>query len=268
MRRCVPTKCADTYRSLRLNEMIECYRLTMTATADRVEGAIVLFAGPGSVCSNLFPWECVLDGRSFQSNEHAYQWAKLRYLGLASEAEDVLNTTDVFAAMRLAKERVELAKDDPCRRERVARWKREEAENLLHHLASIKINRCPVAINFMKTNVKIGTGGRVMTEFWVCTRDEYWGIGARKNEFDGMNEQEIRTFASTRRGQNKFGKILKNAVQERAYFIESGACVLRPSWYFRSEWLDSDAGSSTSSQEERQQQGAIEARRGRSGSNE
>ena len=201
--------------------------------SDRVVADIVLFAGPESVCSNLYHWDCALGGQRFYSNEHAYQWLKLRYLGLERVATVVRLTHNSFDMMKTARDGVREMGDDPAKRDRLSYWRQHHAKDVLHHLAANKLTRCIEFKQFIKQHATYKKDTELVTRFYECTVDKYWGIGILLRQLQSQTDEQILHREKVERwdaegeNSNMFGRILRNVVQEKALFEELGTGVLR-----------------------------------------
>ena len=172
----------------------------------QIGATTVRFAGEKSILSNLF--HCPIRVRcsttrsgylDFTSAEHAYQWAKLQYLGMQSMAERLHRITKPKMAKNFANIVERQFRRGECYGQSICNeWSTHYAEKVLLHLVIRKAERRPW-LRYLLSKYKKRT-------FWEATRE---GCGLTTEQAMNMNEEE---FLKQAHGTNTFGgKILKEA---------------------------------------------------------
>lgn len=167
------------WKTTELNNLPEGQRLMDSRTI--THAGKVAFQSSVSPLSNLFPCQIKIEGQTYKSVEHAYQYAKCIHHGLVHKANEIRNQPNAYRAMNLGKEITENLD-----------WQNKRVE-VLEKLVKHKEDQVPI---FRETLRKTGSN-RLIKNSW----SHFWG--------SGCNFRAEVLWDGTYKGQNNFGRILE-----------------------------------------------------------
>jgi len=136
----------------------------------------------------------------FGSNEHAYVWTKLRYLGLVDDADRCLVTPSPKTMMLAAKRVIKAKQRNPRFLQLCNLWHDIYAEQLLADLVFVKARQHPHFRRFLIEHVD--------KTFVESTADSFWGCGMHARDIQTISGSDALNIGG---GLNIFGQILKRA---------------------------------------------------------
>lgn len=191
---------------------------------------VVSFSGESSIISNLAPLSITLPcdlsptGReTFGSNEHAYVWCKLTWMGLADDADRIRRISSPKAMMLASKSTLAALRGDETIQARLQLWRDKLAEPLLTDLAFVKAAQHPEFLNIILQN-----SHKVFLE---TTNDRFWGCGVNRAQAVQLSEEALLDRAT---GLNTFGKIVKSVattLSTPAHLVSSKPTPPVLEWY-------------------------------------
>lgn len=167
------------WKTSELNNLPEGQRLMDSRTITRA--GKVAFQSSISPLSNLFPCQIKVEGQTFKSVEHAYQYAKCMHHGLPHKAHEIKDQPTAYKAMSLGKDTPENVD-----------WLNKRIE-VLEKLVRYKEDQIPVFREMLRKT----SNNRLVENSW----SHFWG--------SGCNFLADVIWDGTYKGQNNFGRILE-----------------------------------------------------------
>lgn len=191
---------------------------------------VVCFSGENSVLSNLARYHLQLGQVHFNSTEQAYQWSKLRWLGLYVAADELLGISSPHEVMMRAREKLREVRagiSDPSETQRLEEnlmtWRHRLAVPTLYQLALHKADSYPEFKQRLVNNAD--------KLFVEATTDHYWGCGLNYRRVVQCVEADESGFINSMPGQNVMGQILGDVAREVIECDRSAQPYVRRGFY-------------------------------------